>query len=377
MVQPATANKGGGRFVAFVEKSGGEKMATKEFLSATKPLARSRALFLVACVALAVLVACGVAAVAALEDAKAAFPGQNGAIAFLSDRDNPRGNDIFVMDADGSGRTNLTAEMGIRETANAAWSADGEKIAFAAATFMVDNLESDIYTMNADGSAKTNLTNDAAANYGRLSWFPSGNRIAYSSVSELDPAQSDLYVLYLGPDGSVVDKVKLTNTANYSEEDPAVSPDGTRIAFARFDLDSFRFDVYVMKAEPQSPTNRPKRLTAGPGGGNWPDWSPDGAKIAFVRYLPPGEGYPDYQPNAEIFVMNANGSRKTNLTRNAAPDAAPAFSPDGKYIAFSSDRGADADGRSDIWKMGADGSNPTQLAPPDSFKALPDWQPLP
>jgi len=270
-----------------VEKSGGEKMATKEFLSATKPLARSRALFLVACVALAVLVACGVAAVAALEDAKAAFPGQNGAIAFLSDRDNPRGNDIFVMDADGSGRTNLTAEMGIRETANAAWSADGEKIAFAAATFMVDHLDSDIYTMNADGSAKTNLTNDAAANYGRLSWFPSGNRIAYSSVSELDPAQSDLYVLYLSPDGGVVDRVKLTNTANYSESDPAVSPDGTRIAFARYDPDSFRFDVYVMKAEPQSPTNRPKRLTAGPGGGNWPDWSPDGAKIAFVRDLPP------------------------------------------------------------------------------------------
>jgi hypothetical protein len=47
MVQPATANKGGGRFVAFVGKSGGEKVATKDFLSATKPLARSRALLLV------------------------------------------------------------------------------------------------------------------------------------------------------------------------------------------------------------------------------------------------------------------------------------------------------------------------------------------
>jgi TolB protein len=281
-----------------------------------------------------------------------------------------------VMDADGSGRTNLTAEMGIREAANAAWSPDGEKIAFAASTFMVDHLDSDIYTMNADGSAKTNLTNDAATNWGPLSWFPSGNRIAYSSVS-LDPAQSDLYVLYLGPDGGVVDRVKLTNTANYSEEDPAVSPDGTRIAFARFDPDSLRYDIYVMKAEPQSPTNRPKRLTAGPGGGNWPDWSPDGAKIAFVRLLPPGEGYPDYQRNSEIFVMNTNGSSKTNLTRNAAWDATPAFSPDGEYIAFSSDRGADADGRSDIWKMGADGSNPTQLAPPDSFKWEPDWQPLP
>src|SRR5918993_5456155 len=71
------------------KKSGGEKMARKEFLSATQPLAlaRSRTVLLVACVALAVLVACGVAAVAALEPAKAAFPGTNGKIAFLSDRD--------------------------------------------------------------------------------------------------------------------------------------------------------------------------------------------------------------------------------------------------------------------------------------------------
>jgi Tol biopolymer transport system component len=229
----------------------------------------------------AVLLAVGAAVIVSGVPAQAAFPGTNGKIAFLSDRDHYHGNDIFVMEPDGSGLTNLTAGMGIRGAPNAAWSADGEKIAFAAATFMVDHMESDIYTMNADGSAKTNLTNDAATNWGRLSWFPSGNRIAYSSVSDLDRAQSELYVLYLGPDGGLVDRVKLTNTANYSEEDPAVSPDGTRIAFARYDPDSLRYDVYIMKAEPQSPTNRPKRLTAGPGGGNLPDWSPDGTQITF------------------------------------------------------------------------------------------------
>src|SRR5215203_4890017 len=113
MVQPATANKGGGRFVAFVEKSGGEKMATKEFLSATKPLARSTALLLVACVALAVLVACGVAAVAALEDAKAAFPGNNGKIVFSTiTRDGSEAEQIYSMNPDGSGVTKLTGLPG-------------------------------------------------------------------------------------------------------------------------------------------------------------------------------------------------------------------------------------------------------------------------
>ena len=87
-------------------------MATKEFLSATKPLARSRALLLLACVALAVLVACAVAAVAALEDAKAAFPGTNGAIAFTST--GPDGTQqVYRMRADGSGERRLTDAAGI------------------------------------------------------------------------------------------------------------------------------------------------------------------------------------------------------------------------------------------------------------------------
>src|SRR5215204_6783288 len=115
--------EGGGRFVAFVEKSGGEKMATKEFLSATKPLARSRALFLVACVALAVLVACAVAAVAALEDAKAAFPGKNGAIAFTSARDGQP--EVFRMRANGSDQRRLSDTAGVAN-GDPQWSADGQ-----------------------------------------------------------------------------------------------------------------------------------------------------------------------------------------------------------------------------------------------------------
>ena len=100
MVQPATANKGGGRFVAFAERKRGEKMARKEFLSATKPLARSRAL----------LAACGVAAVAKLEPAKAAFPGKNGRIAFsaFTPKRGPSPDEIFTTNPDGTGERQRT-----------------------------------------------------------------------------------------------------------------------------------------------------------------------------------------------------------------------------------------------------------------------------
>jgi dipeptidyl aminopeptidase/acylaminoacyl peptidase len=142
MVQPATANKGGGRFVAFAQKSGGEKMATKEFLSATKPLARSRALLLVASVALAVLVACSVAAVAALEPAKAAFPGKNGAIAFTSDRDGQP--EVYRMRANGSHQRRLSDTAGVAN-GSPQWSADGQKIVFTSHAAFKDCPQTRIY----------------------------------------------------------------------------------------------------------------------------------------------------------------------------------------------------------------------------------------
>jgi Tol biopolymer transport system component len=76
--------------------------------------------------------------------------------------------------------------------------------------------------------------------------------------------------------------------------------------------------------------------------------------------------------------MNADGTDQTRITSNPAQDSYPAFSPNGKYIAFSSTRG-NADGRfeHDIWKMKSDGSNPTQLTDDPAHNVGPNWQPLP
>ena len=60
-----------------------------------------------------------------------------------------------------------------------------------------------------------------------------------------------------------------------------------------------------------------------------PAWSPDGRKLAFVS---------DRDGNSEVYVMNADGSGQRNLTRNPAYDADPAWSPDGRKLAFVSNR---------------------------------------
>ncbi|MFO3798148.1 MAG: TolB family protein, partial [Anaerolineales bacterium] len=68
-----------------------------------------------------------------------------------------------------------------------------------------------------------------------------------------------------------------------------------------------------------------------------PVWSPDGRRIAFVA---PGVGA---EKNADIFIINADGSGLFNLTQHPADDFQPAWSPDGRYIAFVTTR----DGKKD------------------------------
>jgi TolB protein len=334
-------------------------MATKDFLSATKPLARSRALLVLACVALAMLVACGVAAVAALEDAKAAFPGKNGKIVFSTiTLDGSEGEQIYSMNADGSGVTKLTDLPG--ENFEPDGSADGQKIAFFNAFCSGDPSEggvctNDIYVMNADGSKMLNLTSNLAASaFFNPSWFPTANTILFLS----DPhGQLDLYALTFDSLGNTTRLKRLTkNAAN--EQDAVVSPDGTKIAFTRNEnVDSTLTSVlYVMKrVGPKWTRVRPTRLAYD---ASDPDWSPDGTKIAFSR-------------NTGLFVMNADGTSQTRITAGGFPT----FSPDGKKIAFS--------GGGDIYVINAAPESDTNprvnltADTPGAAQRDPDWQPLP
>ena len=97
-----------------------------------------------------------------------------------------------------------------------------------------------------------------------------------------------------------------------------------------------------------------------------PDWSPDGTKIAYQA-----DASSSAQDKPEVFVMNADGSGATQLTRNSVLDENPDWSPDGTRIAFYSGRR----GNAEVYVMDADGRHVTRVTRDPWYSQLPRWQP--
>jgi TolB protein len=91
-----------------------------------------------------------------------------------------------------------------------------------------------------------------------------------------------------------------------------------------------------------------------------PAWSSDGRRIAFGS---------NRDGDCEIYVMDADGKNQRNLTENPAEDWGAAWSPDGQRIAFVSNR----DGNSEIYVMDADGNNQRRLTNNPANDDSPDW----
>ena len=99
-----------------------------------------------------------------------------------------------------------------------------------------------------------------------------------------------------------------------------------------------------------------------------PDWSSDGAQIAFAADLNSGKKSTPQQ--YDIFIMNANGSRQWNLTEHPAVDVSPSWSPDGKSIAFTSFRNNGLD----IYTIEIASRKVLRLTN-NAFSSAPDWSP--
>src|SRR5689334_648786 len=208
-----------------------------------------------------------------------------------------------------------------------------------------------LFIMNVDGTGAVQITHDDA-DHEDPAWSPDGKTIAFVYMKD------NLEIISLmNSDGSNVQQL---SPKNVKAIHPNWSPDGSKLAYCTDDdLAPPRkndADIIVIDLA----TRRATTLITG-GVNTYPAWSPDGKHIAFRRML--GE------MNSEVFVANADGSDAHNLTNHPAFDGWPSWSPDGTKIAFASNRNSSYQ----IFIMNADGSEVRLLANTEGRATAPQW----
>ncbi len=270
-------------------------------------------------------------------------------IAFWSGLEHRYGN-VWVMDADGTNRKQLTDQPPGINCDEPAWSGDGSEIMFGSNRPGSEGIGN--WIMNADGSNQRVLTTNVFMR-GRPSWQPRpGPSVTVSSsipaknaangfisLTLRDPTWR-LQIFAIAPDGS---RKQLTFEGDNGR--PDWSPGGTEIAFAS--IRNGKSWVAVMAADGSN-----QKLLAE---GKSPDWSPDGKQIAFSR------------SDGQITVMNADGTNIRQVTHSATFKSGPSWSPDGRQMVFIlvKNPGSKTDPQPQIGIMNSDGTNERILTTED------------
>ena len=195
-------------------------------------------------------------------------------------------------------------------------SPDGGRIVYVRVShdIMTDRARRNLWMVNVDGTNNRPLLSGIRS-FSSPRWSPDGTRIAYVSAAEGSP---QLYVRWL-------DSGQTALLTNLTEPPDAItwSPDGKSIAFTQL-----------------VPANKPP-LAAPPAKPDGATWAPPVKVIDTVTYRADGAGYLESGFD-HIFIVSAEGGTPRQLTEGDFFDGGPlSFTPDGKHIVFSANRGAD------------------------------------
>jgi len=270
------------------------------------------------------------------------FSGRRGVssteIAFVSDNGR-RNKEIWVMEADGSGKRRVTNNGSINLFP--AWSPDGQTLVYT--SFKAGM--SELFLLFRGNKPGTRLINTKDEKY-RGVWQGRTGKIA-AVVSR--QGNTDIYSV--SPNGS--SPVRLTDSRAI-DASPSFSPDGSKMAFVSDRSGAPQIWIKDLGSGEE------RRLTYSGAYNASPAWSPTGEWIAYAAQA---------GNNFDIYLINPEGTFTTPLVTNARSDEDPAWSPDGRKLAFSSNRR----GRKEVFRVDIDGRNTTVLTDGFGNSTNPSW----
>jgi TolB protein len=206
----------------------------------------------------------------------------------------------------------------------------------------------DLYRMKADGTGVTKLI-AAGRQASYPDWSPDGSRIVFMVCDDIESEEGDIAVV--GSDGKGFEILTAAGTGSR----PVWSDDGSAILFSSRRTGSD--EIYLMDPD----GNHIRQIIQTGSDKRFARLSPDGEKIVFTAISPSGT-------DAQIHVINADGTGDKVLTDKGNLNTAPCWSADGKYIFFQSGRF----GNSEIYRMDADGRNQVNLSRHESENFAPN-----
>jgi len=242
---------------------------------------------------------------------------------------------VYIMEEDGDNIIRITNEETGILGYSTAWYPDSLRIMYMAKS----NRGTDIFEVSTEGLNKTRLTAYPVSNTEIFKWSPDGQKIAFIAEA------GNLFIMET--DGK--NRKKLTNDSICSEF--LWSPDSRNIAFCTTSTENGnQYQIYITDSEEIEPVNI---IGSEETTGSMFAWSPDGTRLAFVVMSP---------DRADIYSVNSNGSGLSQLTANNNYNLFPAWSPDGKNIAYTNlnDRQIE-NSEAEIFIMNSLGSNKSRL----------------
>lgn len=325
---------------------------------------------------------------------------ENGRISFIVGELGGRMEGIRLAAVDPDGGDRRTLIDGVPEYLTGGWSPDGSTIAFSRDLMETPDGDASIWTMGADGSDLKQLTDGHVDHDAQ--WSPDATRILFLRSSPDGKLRCDGHlcrdaapaIFVMDADGSGVRRVS---------DDPKLivlgarwSPDGSQIAFI---ADTWADDgreglgIYVVRSD----GTNPRRIVPGVNGApQWSPsgerillqlgsrlvtvdsagsdlrpllegfhrdvhfrWSPDGARLLYLRPVSPDRGN-------ELWVAAADGSDERLVAENLQwPDASATWSPDGRLITFARD--------GDIWTVDLESGAERQVTDTPEYESSPAW----